>query len=85
MCEVHVVGSWAAREVLSEVLDERLRQVRLGYDHEHDDQHTASWWSEQLRDRAAQVKLLSPAKRREQLVQIAALAVAAVEREDRLT
>jgi len=72
-----------ARTAISDVLDERLRQISLGWTPNHDDQHN-TW---HLVRRALRYLLASrtlpPAEARTAMVKAAALLIAAIELLDR--
>lgn len=77
------------KDVLEEVLNERTRQIALGYNTGHDDQMGAEHLVDELLDRTDGIvdttdeELVQATGPRRDLIQIAALAVAAVERIDR--
>ncbi|WP_156927155.1 hypothetical protein [Azospirillum halopraeferens] len=77
----------ALARVLSDVATERVRQVARGYDAAHDDQHTNAGFEDHLFERMLLLDAARPEDRahhRRRWVQIAALAVAGIERLDRL-
>ena len=79
------VGTMA---VLAEVGAERRRQIKLGYDAAHDDQHTrgeilTAPWGAIARARVALDGTLRAGIRRQALIEAAALCIAEAERMDR--
>ena len=72
---------------LFEVERERARQVAKWGGAEHDDQHSTQYFAQMIIDYAGWVRAManmqSPGKARRRLIQIAALAIAAVESIDR--
>lgn len=74
-------------EVLIEVADERLRQDDKWGGQANDDSHSTAEFVQLIEDYAGWARTMagmnSPAKARERLIQVAALAVAAVESIDR--
>ena len=73
--------------VYDEVIAERTRQDEKWGGADHDDQHTGADWAQLIQDYAGWVRVMSGMgsadKARRRLVQVAALAVAAVEAVDR--
>ena len=87
--QVEDLGAALARrrvtsDVLVEVRDERERQVGLGYDAAHDDEHGSALVAQRAFDLLADVtEFVTPKDTRKALVQVAALVVAAIETLDR--
>jgi hypothetical protein len=76
-------------DILNEITNERARQDDKWGGAEHDDQHTTTEFCGFIQDYAAWARRMdqmnSPDKARRRLIQVAALAVAAVESIDRKT
>jgi hypothetical protein len=80
-----IVNVSAIKRVLAEVREERMRQVRAGYDASYDSINHHSLWRQERTDleRQAQFTNRPLRERRAALVKIAALAVAQIEAIDR--
>lgn len=83
-----VPDSAKPRRAISDVLLERLRQDSKWGGIEHDDQHEPFFWCQLIQDYAGWARVMagmdSPEKYRRRMIQVAALACAAVESHDRL-
>jgi hypothetical protein len=75
-------GAEALASALEDVVDERMRQIDKGYDSLHDDTHDLPEYSQMITDRLHHVTFLTQEPRKN-LVEIAALATAAIEKLDR--
>lgn len=78
----------STESVIAEVVKERRRQDAKWGGPEHDDKHSPCDWHEMICDyngwARRMIAMNSPDEARQRLIQVAALAVAAVERIDRL-
>ncbi|NYZ12861.1 hypothetical protein HL658_09880 [Azospirillum sp. RWY-5-1] len=93
LCDAHNATLWvplppplaaALTMVLNEVEEERRRQIAAGYDQANDDAHEADAMVDHIMQRLMRAaRATTNAEHRRRLIQVAALAVAAVERWDR--